>query len=468
MTFGLRVAGVTLAALGLGACAHVNPEPAFHDVSEAVTARTGQSPRWARTDDAIKEAEEASRALLTDGLTVDEAVGIALMRNLSLQATFAEIGISQADLAQSGLIANPTLSGFVRFATPGSGTNTEVSIVEDWLSIFLLPLRKKLGEAQLEQTKLLVADRVTQVVADTRVAYHTFEAREHLAKRLRLLVELNRIGEEFARRQLEAGTIGELDHVNQQALLSQSKVELALTESAARRDREALNRILGLWGEDTGWSIPDEIPEIPQAEMPLEGLEALAMNQRQDLRAARWGVDLVSRALSIKKKTRFFPIGINVGVETERDLGGQRVTGPNLSVQLPIFDTGKASIARLESERLRAMRQLDAIAVDARSEVREFRDLMVATRELAEFYRAVLLPQRTRILDLTLLHYNMMLKGNYDLLFAKQNQVEAEKAYVGAWRDYWIARAQLERAVGGKLPATDQGATGTTSKEGSR
>jgi cobalt-zinc-cadmium efflux system outer membrane protein len=468
MTFASRGAVGLVAALGLAACAQVNPDHAFHEVSDEVSSRTGQSPRWARTDDATREADEASRALLRDGLTVDEAVGVALIRNPSLQATFAEIGISQADLAQSGLIANPTLSGFVRFATPGSGTNTEVSIVEDWLSIFLLPLRKKLGEAQLEQTKLLVADRVTQLVADVRIAYHTVEAREHLAKRLRLIVELNRIAVEFAGRQLEAGTIGELDLVNQQALLSQSKVELALTESAARRDREALNRFLGLWGQDTAWSIPDEIPEIPREEMPLDGLEALAMNQRQDLRAARWGVDLIGRALSIKKKTRFFPIGINVGVETERDLGGERVTGPNFEVQLPIFDTGKASIARLESERLRAMRQLDTVAVDARSEVREFRDLMVASRELAEFYRSVLLPQRSRALDLTLLHYNMMLKGNYDLLFAKQQQVEVEKAYVEAWRDYWIARAQLERAVGGKLPTADREAVTPPSEETSQ
>ena len=81
---------------------------------------------------------------------------------------------------------------------------------------------------------------------------------------------------------------------------------------------------------------------------------------------------------------------------------------------------------------------------------------MVASRELAEFYRSVLLPQRSRALDLTLLHYNMMLKGNYDLLFAKQQQVEVEKGYVEAWRDFWIARAQLERAVGGRLPGSEE------------
>jgi len=53
MMVGSRLAGIMFASVAFGACAHVNPEPAFHDVAEAVTAQTGQSPRWARTDDAM-------------------------------------------------------------------------------------------------------------------------------------------------------------------------------------------------------------------------------------------------------------------------------------------------------------------------------------------------------------------------------------------------------------------------------
>ncbi len=45
----------------------------------------------------------------------------------------------------------------------------------------------------------------------------------------------------------------------------------------------------------------------------------------------------------------------------------------------------------------------------------------------------------------------MMLKGAYDLLQAKQAEVAAERGYVDAWRDYWIARRELERALGGRL-----------------
>jgi cobalt-zinc-cadmium efflux system outer membrane protein len=47
-----------------------------------------------------------------------------------------------------------------------------------------------------------------------------------------------------------------------------------------------------------------------------------------------------------------------------------------------------------------------------------------------------------------------MLKSPYDLLLAKQNEILAERGYIGALRDYWIARADLERAVGGRLGGT--------------
>ena len=163
-------------------------------------------------------------------------------------------------------------------------------------------------------------------------------------------------------------------------------------------------------------------------------------------------MDLVGRAVALKRRTRFFPVGIHLGVSTEKEPDGLRVTGPELALQLPIFDTGKASLARLEAEHRRSQRQLEALAVNTRSEVREIRDRMLAARDLATYYRETLLPQRVHILDLTLRYYNAMFKGAFDLLLAKQAEVEAEKAHLAAWRDYWIAKAELERALGGALP----------------
>jgi cobalt-zinc-cadmium efflux system outer membrane protein len=44
-----------------------------------------------------------------------------------------------------------------------------------------------------------------------------------------------------------------------------------------------------------------------------------------------------------------------------------------------------------------------------------------------------------------------MQKGTYDLIAAKERELSAERDYAEAWKDYWIARAHLEKAIGGRL-----------------
>jgi outer membrane protein, heavy metal efflux system len=441
---------VSIAALLLGGCATVNPRPSFEDVQKAAGAQA--RPEWSRNASESEAVERTVDERLAAPLTVESAVAIALVNNPTLQATFEQVGVSQAELAQAARLENPELSGFVRFPSEGSGRNTELSLLLNVFDLFVQPLRKKVAAAQLEQTKLRVAHDVLSLAADVKEAFYTLQARQQLVARLGLVRELTETAAEFATRQHEAGTINELELESRTVIDRESRVEVALAQADVRADRERLNRLLGLWGPRTAWTVDGELPAVPETEVPLAGLERHAIAHRQDLQAARWGVDSVGRALALRRKTRFFPVGLHAGINTEKEITGERVTGPELALQLPIFDTGSASIARLEAEHRRAQRQLEALAIDARSEVREQRDRMLAARDLSLFYDRELLPQRARILDLTLRQYNAMFKGAYDLLLAKQAEVEAEKARLAARRDYWIGRARLERALGGAWP----------------
>jgi cobalt-zinc-cadmium efflux system outer membrane protein len=138
---------------------------------------------------------------------------------------------------------------------------------------------------------------------------------------------------------------------------------------------------------------------------------------------------------------------VNIGVNREKETDGQVLTGPTLDMQLPLFDFGQAAIPRLQSQYRQAQHSLEALAVNARSEVREARDLVVANRDLAKFYDKTLLPQRLQIVNQTQLQYNAMQVGPLEVLAAKERELMTERAYIEAWRDYWIARVELERAL---------------------
>jgi len=206
-----------------------------------------------------------------------------------------------------------------------------------------------------------------------------------------------------------------------------------------------------LWGPSADWTLAEELPPPPASDPPLEHLESLAIRRRLDVDAARKERLLLANAIGLARSTRF--VGrLDIGVDAHQDADGPRVLGPNLVLELPIFDQRQAMIARLEAQERQAEKRLTAIAVEARSEVRLARAEVVAARRIVERYQSAILPMRDKVVDESQLFYNGMLLGLYQLIDVKREQVEAHAQYIVAVRDYWSARADLERAVGGQIP----------------
>lgn len=428
-------------------CASTNPKSAFKDVDKTVAARLGQNVPWQNTNQAVPSVS----VLLQTNLTAQSAVAIALLNNQSLQAEFQEIGISQAELAQASRLHNIELAGSWRFPNrPPSAVDAEYSASADFLDLLTLPTRKKIATRNLEQTKLEVADKVLQLASETQTAFYQLQAQMELVKRLATIVEVNEAQADVAQRQYDAGNINDMELHNQQSTVNQSRLDLMRANAETKIGRERLNRLLGLSGDQINWQISDELPPLPEKEIGLENLEILAVNQRLDLAAEQKQVESFAAALRLKKHTRFIP-GFAVGVDTERTPDRQRVTGPTLDLELPIFDQGQPAVAKLAAQYQQARNIYRAHEINIRSEVREARDALLAAREAAEFSQKNLLPLQKQILHDTLLQYNAMQKGNFELLLAKEREQNSEQTSIAALRDYWIARVELERAVGGRL-----------------
>src|SRR5688572_31413757 len=94
----------------LSGCARVPREAGFSDVRKTVEQRTGQQVHWNQGSEADQRAAQSVRELLAAELTADAAVQIALLNNQSLQATYEDLGIAQAELVEAGLLRNPIFS----------------------------------------------------------------------------------------------------------------------------------------------------------------------------------------------------------------------------------------------------------------------------------------------------------------------------------------------------------------------
>ncbi len=447
------VASISLALLGFLGCAHVPPDAGFPVVEELLAERLQQEPRWRRADAEEAEVAAAVHELLKEELGVEQAVQVALLENASLQAVYEDLGIAQAELVQAGLLRNPVFSVSARAPSRGPGsTNLELAVVQNFLDVLLRPARKRLAATDFERTRLEVADRVLAFAAETAAAWYEAVAAGQVAEVRGLIVEAAESSFEMAKRLHAAGNASALDVARERDLYESARLEQSRAEAERSSAREALTRQMGLSGDPPGWLAAPRLPDLPAAEVSLAELESAAVDQRLDLAAAGKEVELRAAALGITRRWRGLAVA-DVGASYERDPDGGTVLGPEIHVELPLFDRRKARVARMASELRQSERRLAALAVEIRSEVRELRDRQLLLRERADRYREVVIPLREEIVRLTQLNYNYMLAGVFELLETRRQEYDAYEEYVDTVRDYWVTRARLERAIGGRWPA---------------
>ena len=427
--------------------------PGFADVRRIVQARTGATVNWESQARGEGLSADSLQALLQVELTADRAVQIALLNNRSLQARFGEIGVSQADLRQAALPRNPALEGEIRSGSSGHHPG-ELIVMQDLSSILLLPLRKRATSLTLRRTTLQAAKAALDLVADTRSAFYSLQAAQQVRDLWSTTAGAAQVAADLARRQREAGNITSLDLENQQAVYEEAKIQLARIDVEVIAARERLNQLMGTWGKQTTWQVASAIPAFPDSERSLEGLESAAVAQRLDLAGVEAEVQAAEQALPLARFSQF--PDLRVGVHFESEPEGTRTTGPAVELAFPLFDRGQAAVDRAKAQLRQAQDRQAALAVEIRSQVRAARDRLTTTHQLLKYYRNVVLPRRKRIVEQTQLEFNGMLVGVYQLLQAKQNQVTAEREYLEAQRDYWIARTELERELGGPLPTSSE------------
>jgi cobalt-zinc-cadmium efflux system outer membrane protein len=446
-----RIGALVVAAL-LPGC--IVPKGAgFDDVARRLALRTPYRVHWNQGGDADRLVAEETRRLLAQELTIESATQIALYNNPELQAVYERLGVAQAEVVQAGLLRNPKISLHYGFNVHAGGVDELLgSVAGAFLDLFLMPLKKKVAHAEFRRAKLEVADAVLARVAAVAQAFYGVQAAGQLVAMQRTLLAAQQAQAELATRQHEAGNLSELDLSNQRAVYTQAKLELGRAEYQLLAAREALTRQLGVWGVDVEYRVAPSLPQVPDDEPDLAHLERTAIEQRLDLQAAREEVATASWALRVTKGTRVIS-GLDIGANVHRDPDSPITVGPTLDLELPIFDQKQAEVARLRALLHAAQHRADALAIAIRSEVRQVRNRLLAAHMTVDYYRKDLIPQRERVVALSQQQYNAMLLGVYQLLQAKQSEMTAYREYIEAVRDYFTARADLERAIGTRLAA---------------
>lgn len=442
-----RLPAVLAGAL-LAACAaspHVDPDALHRDLQQRAALHAPQP-----LADAGGETDAAVRDLLREPLDDDAAVRIALLHNRRLRAVYARLGVATKDLAQAGLLRNPVLGGDARFLFDG-GAEIEMGLAQPFVDLLYRSLRVRVAEREYETARALLVDELLTAVFAVRRGAAVLRAAHALAALQRQELEVAVAEHELARALHDAGNVADRELAQHRLAETRARADLAAAELAVREAQEPLQRALGLWGEDTRWSLAGALPDDPLADVDLQKVEARAIASSLALAAFRSRADALANLAGLRRWEGWLPDGA-LGVSVLREPGGEWGLGPRFSFALPLFDDRSTAQQKAELQLQQALLEAEQLAVEVRSAARLLRDRASRLAERAAFLRDQHLPQRERVVRAVAQHYNAMQIGAFDVLDARKAQLADEREHVLVRRDALLARLDLERLLAGGLP----------------
>ena len=433
------------------ACATLPPENGRPQVTAMIAERGRDAAAPADAGALVSE-------LLAAPLSAESAVRVALVNNPRLQSEYARLGIAGAAVYDASRPNNPTLSAEILDSNEaGAVSQRTFGIAQSFTSLILLPARSRFATGEFLRVQQSVGGTVLNLSAEVEQAWYALVAAQDVAAMRETIVGAARVSVDLARRFFDAGNITRGDLALQTSSATQARIDSLVAQAEVLQARAVLADLMGLGADAPEWLVTARLPAPYAQEDDVDVLLALADRSRLDLAAARGEVDLLADGLGVTR--RFRVLGeAEVGIEQERDSDHERLTGPTLSWQLPVFSRNAGGIARAQAQLQQAEAEADALEVEIVNALRFAHASVLNAKARAQEYREGLIPQREEIVERTQERVSYMLDGQFELLLAKQQEYEAYQGYLEAVRDYWLARTDLARAVGTVLPSSTQGA----------
>jgi outer membrane protein TolC len=340
-----------LAGAIVGGCATYQPLPLALDAQPTLTL------------DALRHVNP-----LPPRLSIEDVALLAVQNNPDLRAARAQRGVAQAQILEAGILPNPVLGGTYGFLLGGPGTTDPitVSLSQDVRGFVTRPGKRRSARQMARATDAGLLWEEWQVVAKARLLAIDLIEGEQQLRELRRTVTL--LAERTARSHeaLAGGDstlISLLPDLTADADAHRQFDEIEHQQAIRRRD---LNMLLSL---------------TPQASLPLQESIALPpfdadavmaalgsiVSRRPDLLALQWGYQSQEERVRGAILAQF-PM-FSLGGGSERDNTDVRTAGPQISLELPVFDRNQGNIAIERATRRQMHDEFTARLISARSEV---------------------------------------------------------------------------------------------------
>jgi len=426
-----------IAAALLGGCVP-SRSAVFGPVDREVKARVGIGVTW--TDDDRSSA--AIDTLLAKPLDLDAALRIALAGNRHLLAQFDELGIAASEVASATVLPPVAVDADYKWATTGSGSEIELTAVQDVLDLLQLGQRRSIASAELRGARARAVAATLEPAARVEIAYSDVIAGVQERELAQTAFDAANASADLVERQHVAGNATDLALAREQEQRERTRIEVGRAEQDLVQRRARLSALLGLDGHHAQhWTTAGRLADPSKTAPHLDDLDAAALAANLDLTALRADAD-VAAARHRYAIVRAIVPELGAGVAVARRDGGDWEVGPALRIGIPLFDQQQGPRARAEQRR--AKNEAAATATDLRASAETTRSRVLQAFSEVRQLVDVVMPLRKRVLDETVLQYNAMNASTFELLTARRETIDVGRQYIEALRRYWSATAEAK------------------------
>jgi cobalt-zinc-cadmium efflux system outer membrane protein len=398
---------------------------------------------------------EAGSGQSTTRITLDQAIDLALTHNHSLQATRTTILQNQAQEITANLRPNPTLgldSQFVPFFSPQdfSGENlNETQQFDVGLSYLFERGRKRqhrlqaardataVTRAQVADAERTLAFNVGQQFVSVLLAESTLEFALQDLKGFQQTVDISEL-------QLKAGYIGEGDYLKIKLQLLQFQTDVSSARLAKVQALVALREFLGYNAVPADYDVVGDL-EYQPLKGNLEDLQARALRERPDFRAAELGITAAQSQIQLAKANA--KVDVN-GTYDFTHVSGENTASIFANFALPIFDRGQGEIARTGYVLRQAQEQELSASDTVLSDVSNAYAAVRSNDEIVQLYTSGYLKQAQASRDISEYAYKRGAASLLDFLDSERSYRAVQLAYRQALAAYMTALEQLKEAEG--------------------
>ena len=392
-------------------------------------------------------------------ITIEEAIQMALRHNHTLQAARTTIQQNQAAEITAGLRPNPNL--FVDweylpiFSRPQGETVAEYiqASTEGDIGASYLIERGHKRERRIEAAKSATAVTRSQVADNERgvafqvgslfvnaqLAQSTLDLARQDLKSFQATVDISEV-------QFKDGTISENDYlkIKLQLLQFEQDVQQALLNKA--QSLSDLRQQLGYESVPVDYDVVGEFEYKPLV-VTLEEMQAKALQNRPDLRAAELGVTAANSQYALAKANGKQDPTISANYSHANGISGATWS---FSIPLAIFDRNQGNIAQTRVGIRQAEETKKAANGQVLTDVKDAYEGLQESARIAQLFRSSYLQVSQRSREISEYAYRRGAMALLDFLDAERTYRATQLAYRQAVAAYLTAMEQLRQAVGSR------------------